>query len=222
MAGGLGDDTYEVAQTTDIVTETADEGIDTVRSSVGYTLGANLENLTLTGTKAISGTGNSLNNVLSGNSAKNKLTGAAGDDRLEGLAGADTLAGGTGNDTYLLGPGYGADTIVENDSTIGNSDSAIFLAGVTDDQLWFRKVGNNLEASIIGTDDRFVLKNWYRGAAFRVERFQITDGAMTMPEARVQGLVNAMAAFSPPALGTTTLPLEYQTALNPVIAASWQ
>ena len=124
MAGGAGDDTYVVAQTADVVIESAGAGLDTVRSSVGYTLGEHLEHLTLTGTKAIHGTGNALANVLTGNNAHNKLTGGAGDDRLAGLAGADTLVGGLGNDTYLLGLGDGADTIVENDSTLGNSDSA--------------------------------------------------------------------------------------------------
>src|SRR5690606_5503441 len=85
MRGGLGNDTYVVAQTGDVVTENANEGTDLVRSSITYTLGSNLENLTLTGTTAINGTGNTLNNVLTGNSANNTLTGNAGDDWLEGL-----------------------------------------------------------------------------------------------------------------------------------------
>ena len=222
LAGGFGDDTYEVAQTSDVVIEKADQGIDTVRSSVGYTLGEHLENLTLTGTKAINGTGNTLANVLTGNSANNKLTGGAGDDRLEGLAGTDTLVGGAGNDSYVLGRGYGADTIVENDSTPENADSATFLDGVASDQIWFRRVGNNLEASIIGTSDALVLRDWYRGAAFRVERFHTTDADKALLESNVQLLVDAMAAFAPPAPGLTTLPPDYQAALNPVIAVNWQ
>jgi len=222
LAGGRGDDTYEVAQTSDVVIESTDQGIDTIRSSVGYTLGEHLENLTLIGTRAINGIGNTLANVLTGNTANNKLTGGAGDDRLEGLVGTDTLVGGSGNDTYLLGRGCGPDTIVENDSTPENSDSATFLGGVETDQIWFRRVGNNLEASIIGTSDALVLRDWYRGAAFRVERFQTTDGDKTLLESSVQSLVDAMAAFAPPAPGLTTLPVDYQAALNPVIAANWQ
>jgi len=62
------------------VIENLNEGTDTVQSSVTYTLGANVENLTLTGSAAINGTGNDLNNVLTGNSAANVLTGGAGND----------------------------------------------------------------------------------------------------------------------------------------------
>jgi Ca2+-binding RTX toxin-like protein len=102
LIGGLGDDIYIVDNAGDTVTELADEGTDTVQSSVAQTLGANVENLTLTGSGKINGTGNALNNVIIGNSAINTLTGLAGDDTLNGGAGADTLVGGTGNDTYVV------------------------------------------------------------------------------------------------------------------------
>jgi Ca2+-binding RTX toxin-like protein len=102
MIGGLGNDTYVVDNTLDIVVENINEGVDLVQSSVTYTLSANVENLTLTGTSAFNGTGNELDNVLTGNSASNTLVGGAGNDRLDGLAGADVLQGGAGNDTYVL------------------------------------------------------------------------------------------------------------------------
>ncbi len=66
LLGGLGNDTYVVDNTGDVITENLNEGIDTVQSSVTYTLAANVENLTLTGTTAINGTGNALDNVLDG------------------------------------------------------------------------------------------------------------------------------------------------------------
>ena len=82
MLGGLGDDTYVVNATGDVITENANEGMDAVQSAIAYTLGANLENLTLTGTGAINGTGNVLNNVLRKHAAT--LDRAAGNDRLVG------------------------------------------------------------------------------------------------------------------------------------------
>jgi Ca2+-binding RTX toxin-like protein len=102
LTGGAGDDTYIVQNAEDKVVENAKEGIDTVLNSVTYTLGANVENLTLTGTAAINGTGNELNNTLTGNVASNYLTGGAGSDVLDGGAGADTLEGNAGNDWYIV------------------------------------------------------------------------------------------------------------------------
>ena len=93
MSGGAGNDTYIVDSATDSVTEAASAGTDTVQSSVNFTLGANLENLTLTGSAAINGTGNDLNNTITGNSASNTLDGGLG---------FDTLIGGDGNDTYIV------------------------------------------------------------------------------------------------------------------------
>jgi len=96
MAGGLGDDTYVVDHASDVTTEAASAGTDTVESSVTRILGTNLENLTLTGATAINGTGNTLNNVLTGNSAANTLTGGTGND---------TMVGGAGNDIYVVDAG---------------------------------------------------------------------------------------------------------------------
>ena len=219
LTGGAGNDTYIVG-TGDTVTEAASAGTDTVQSTVAWILGNNLENLTLTGSSAVNGTGNTLGNVLTGNSANNTLTGNAGNDNLNGGAGTDTLAGGTGNDGYVLGRGYGADTLQENDTTAGNTDVLQFLSGVSTEQIWLRKVSNNLEVSIIGTSDKATLTNWYLGNQYHVEQFKTSDGK-TLLDSRVQNLVSAMAGFAPPAAGQTTLPPNYQTALAPVIAANW-
>ena len=102
LVGGLGDDTYVVDNAGDVITEAASAGTELVQTSVTFTLGTNLENLTLIGASAINGTGNALNNVLVGNDAVNSLTGNGGNDTLDGGLGADTLAGGGGNDTYVV------------------------------------------------------------------------------------------------------------------------
>ena len=92
----IGSDTYVVDATTDVVneTESGSDGVDLIQSSVTYTLPTNVENLTLTGTAAISGTGNELANIILGNGGANTLVGGDG---------ADTLVGGSGNDSMLGG-----------------------------------------------------------------------------------------------------------------------
>jgi Ca2+-binding RTX toxin-like protein len=104
LIGGLGNDIYQVDSTTDVITENASEGTDTIQSSVTYTIASlpNIENLTLTGSSVINGTGNAANNILTGNTANNTLNGGAGNDTLIGGAGKDTLTGGTGTDRFVF------------------------------------------------------------------------------------------------------------------------
>ncbi|MDD2780867.1 calcium-binding protein [Sulfuricurvum sp.] len=103
MYGGLGDDTYIIDSIEDSVVEHLNEGMDTVQSSVTFTLGVNIENLTLMGTGVINGYGNTLNNTLIGNSTNNTL---------DGKSGTDTMSGGAGNDTYIVE--NTGDNVIEN------------------------------------------------------------------------------------------------------------
>ncbi|MDQ0465178.1 hypothetical protein QO010_002962 [Caulobacter ginsengisoli] len=110
MTGGTGNDIYFVDNAGDTTVELAGEGIDIVRASLGWTLGANVEQLELQGSGDINGTGNELANRLAGNAGGNTLSGLAGVDTLDGGAGNDRLIGGTGND--LMTGGSGADAFV--------------------------------------------------------------------------------------------------------------
>jgi serralysin len=122
MIGGGGNDLYFVDNIGDSVIELGGGGTDTVSSSINYTLGANVENLTLTGS-ATHGTGNALNNVITGNALSNHLNGGAGNDRLIGGDGVDYLTGGTGNDVFVG---------EINATKVGSRDGAISLDVILD------------------------------------------------------------------------------------------
>ncbi|GLK90816.1 calcium-binding protein [Pseudomonas turukhanskensis] len=149
LSGGLGDDTYYVGVKGTSVIENDDSGTDTVISAVTYALGANLENLTLTGKAAINGTGNELANTLIGNDGANILDGGAG---------ADSLTGGKGNDTYIVDHlddvvtealNEGTDTIKSSVSfTLGANFENLTLTGAAQDNL--SGTGNALKNTITG------------------------------------------------------------------------
>lgn len=172
MIGGAGNDTYIVDNARDSVRERAGEGTDLAKSSVGFTLGDNLENLLLTGTSAIAGTGNALSNTITGNAGANILKGEGGADRLNGGSGADALYGGSGNDV-LIG---GADA----DRLSGNSgaDTFVFSAASGHDTITdFSTVSDVIDLSAISeitsfsdlkrqhlTDNgSYLLLNWNHG-----------------------------------------------------------
>jgi Ca2+-binding RTX toxin-like protein len=202
MVGGLGNDTYVVDTGTDVITEAVGGGSDSVQSNVTYTLAANVENLTLTGSSAINGTGNASANVFNGNSAANTFTGAAG------------------NDTYNFRRTSGVDTLIDNDSTAGNNDQLLFASDVAANQLWFKHSGNDLVIDIIGTANSAVIKNWYTSGSNHIETLKSGDGK-TLTDNHVQNLVNAMAGLTEPPSGQTSLTPAQQTTLAPVFAANW-
>jgi Ca2+-binding RTX toxin-like protein len=100
MSGGKGNDTYIVESKGDIIVEQVNQGVDNVIASSDYTLSANVENLTISGTSSRAATGNELNNIIIGNVGDNIINGAAGNDLLTGGGGTDNLTGGLGNDVF--------------------------------------------------------------------------------------------------------------------------
>ncbi|HWR38622.1 MAG TPA: RTX toxin [Patescibacteria group bacterium] len=184
MAGGAGNDTYVVDNAGDSIVELAAAGTDNVNSSVNYTLGANLENLTLTGSTATLATGNALDNTILGNSLANVLKGGDGNDSLNGGAGADTLWGEAGLDT--LTGGLGAD-LFEFAGTFGHDWITNDGAGSYGDQVQFdglastdvsiAQSGNDLQLTTSG-GNIVTLTDWYTASGDnKVKAFNFTDGA---------------------------------------------
>jgi Ca2+-binding RTX toxin-like protein len=100
--------------------EKAGNGIDTVLSSVGLSMDAGVENVTLTGVAAINATGNGLDNLMIGNSAANELNGYTGADEMRGGAGNDTYSVDNVGDVVVENVGEGIDTIISKNSlTLG-------------------------------------------------------------------------------------------------------
>jgi Ca2+-binding RTX toxin-like protein len=141
MFGGAGDDVYIVDNLGDIAREGAIAGNDRVQSSVTFTIAAGIEELTLTGTAAINGTGSRLANILTGNSGDNTLLGAGGNDTLLGGDGTDTLNGGTGEDR--LTGGLGSDTFLfasRSSASLGSTvDVVTDFSRLEGDKLAFSK-----------------------------------------------------------------------------------
>jgi len=141
MTGGAGDDTYVVDDIGDTTVESLNEDTDSVSASISFTLGANVENLTITGQAVdnLAGTGNELANQITGDAGANQLTGNAGDDVLDGGAGADTLIGGLGDDRYIIDDlgdtavelaGEGTDTVgTSSDHTLTDNFENLEVSG---------------------------------------------------------------------------------------------
>ncbi len=128
--GGLGNDTYKVDTQALLLFENANEGIDTVESTVSYYLFQNIENLTLAaGAGSIFGVGNDLANVLTGNEGANLLIAGGGDDTVSGGAGNDLIYGQDGADT--LNGDAGIDYLVggAGDDVLHGGDNADALYG---------------------------------------------------------------------------------------------
>jgi hypothetical protein len=160
LVGGAGNDTYVINSTTVQVVENAGDGVDTVESSVNYTLGDNLENLTLSGTTLSRGYGNALNNVLTGSSnVANLLDGMLGDDSLQGKAKNDILRGGAGNDLMrelggnnIFDAGAGDDTLEGKDGNelyIGGTGADVIRTGLGYDVISFNG-GDGIDTVIAG------------------------------------------------------------------------
>jgi Ca2+-binding RTX toxin-like protein len=177
LYGGVGDDTYQV-DALDVIVENAAEGIDAVDAIGNYTLGANIENLTLSGS-ATTGTGNSLDNIIRGDSATNYfLYGGSGNDKVSGNDGNDNLDGGAGND-YLYGGYYG------NDYLNGRLGADTMVGGRGNDKYVVDNVSDVVtENAAEGTDTVVSTIDYVLGA--NVENLTLTDAA-------VKGTGNALS-----------------------------
>jgi Ca2+-binding RTX toxin-like protein len=159
--GGAGDDVFFVDSDTDAVTEFADEGIDTLQTTVSRFIPNNVERVVLTGAGSINAGGNFDNNDFIGNAAANIFTDTSG-----------------GSDTYHFGRGAGNDRIVEFQQNVGEIDTVKIDAGVLLEELLVSRVGNDLVLSIQGATDTMALANWFGAATALVEEVRFDNGVV--------------------------------------------
>jgi Ca2+-binding RTX toxin-like protein len=216
MSGGAGDDIYVVDSSGDAVVELLNEGSDMVQSSISYTLGENIEHLTLLGSAGINGAGNSGANRLTGNAASNVLWGGAGNDTLNGGEGNDRLHGGMGEDIYMFGRGYGLDTI-RDDGTDGAVDTVLFSSDVVLANLAISQMDSGRDIVIaLSATDRIVLDDRLINVNAGADRLRFADGTSLS----VNALVQAMSTFGVRTTGELSLARpDVQQYLAPLLAA---
>ncbi|MHA6833211.1 calcium-binding protein [Ralstonia pseudosolanacearum] len=140
----------------------------------------------------------------------------AGDDRTNDIRvgnGADVIQTGNGVNTIHLGAGQVTLT------NYGGQDTINFASTVQDDQLWFAQDGNDLLVTVDGTTSNLRLTDWFNGATHAT---LVAGDGRQLIDSQVNSLVQAMAQFSLPPVGQTTLSQPQQDSLMPVIAASWR
>ncbi len=156
LVDGNGNDIYVVDTTTDVITETSTGGTDTVQATVTYSLGTNVERLTLTGTANVNGTGNAVANIITGNTGNNFIVGGAGADTLNGGAGSDLVEyfSSAAAVTVNLGlttaqsGGDAAGDLLSNFESIGGSNvgNDVLTGNASDNGIW----GNGGNDTITG------------------------------------------------------------------------
>ncbi|HEX4427124.1 MAG TPA: calcium-binding protein, partial [Terriglobales bacterium] len=110
------------------------------------------------------------------------------------VSGNPIMTGGAGAGTYKFSRGDGQDHIVN--SVTGNSASGEldFGAGIASNQLWFQKSNNDLLISLLGTQDRITVDNWFSANSAQLAEIKLSDGSML--DNSVAQLVQAMATYS--------------------------
>lgn len=150
------------------------------------------QGLTLTqtnGSETINGTG--FGDVIYGMDGNDTIS-ASGNNTFIGGVGNDAISGGTGNDTYIYNLGDGFDTI----SDTGGNDKIVFGEGISQNNLSFEKIGNNLKISINGDEIKGLqINNQFSSSSYKVETIEFHDGS-TLDISNADQLIQAMNSFS--------------------------
>ncbi len=222
LFGYDGDDTIEGGVGSDTINGGA--GIDLVSYS-GSTTGVTI-NLATNSHSGGDAAGDTISNIegVIGSAHADTITGNTGDNFLAGGISNDILTGGNGSDIYFFNRADGLDQVLQASisDAATTTDEIRFGSGIDHDQLWFRQSGNDLLINVIGeVASQVTVKNWYSDTSRQVDKISVAGGTESLLAADVQALVTAMASWSVPPAGQTELTTAQHTALDTLLAASW-
>ena len=167
--------------------------VETLQFADGSTFNLSTQEITLQQTDAddtVKGT--SYNDVIYGNGGHDTINAGEGNDTIVGGIGNDILNGGNGDDTYVYNLGDGFDTITDT----GGDDKIVFGEGISQSDLSFEKIGNNLKISVNGKDDKGIqINDHFRYDSSKVETIEFHDGS-TLDISNADQLIQAMNSFS--------------------------
>ena len=233
LSGGEGDDNIDAGDGNDVSVHgdagkdliTGGAGDDTLYGDIGAdTIDGGIGNDTLWGgTESDTLGGGDGNDVLNGDAGDDKLAGGGGadtlnggdgNDTLSGDAGNDVLAGGLGNDVYAFDAASGSDTIV--DASGGNR---IVMQGVTQDQIWLTRVGNDLKIAAIGSAATITVTGYFAATSPSLIREIATAGSSIFLKYAGSLITQMTAASATPPASVGAVPTAVVTARD---AVWWQ
>jgi Ca2+-binding RTX toxin-like protein len=142
-----------------------DAGNDTLWGGIG-------DDILVGGDGADTLNGDAGNDQISGGAGADVLAGADGDDTLSGDIGDDALQGGLGNDNYAFDGNSGNDTIVD-----ASGINRILVSGVTQDNLWLTRSGNDLRIGVIGGTTQITVSGYFASTNPTLVREIVTAGS---------------------------------------------
>ncbi|MFT4276299.1 MAG: calcium-binding protein, partial [Rhodopseudomonas sp.] len=167
--------------------------------------------------------GDAGNDIIIGAAGNDILIGGVGNDILNGGVGNDTLVGGGGSDVYVINRGDGQDHIKNGIATnMGVSGELDFGPNISIDQLWFQKSNSDLVVSVLGTDDRVIVDQWYSSDMSQLNQIKLSDGSLL--DSGISQLVQAMAIYSAENVAFNVAAASQvppDPALQGAIAAAW-
>ncbi|EJN09602.1 hemolysin-type calcium binding protein related domain containing protein [Herbaspirillum sp. YR522] len=131
------------------------------------------------------------------------------------------MNGGTGNDTYIFSRDSNADVISHNRYGADEFDTVLFGDDISEDHIWLKRAGYDLELRLLETDDKLTVRNWYLGSAYQIDAFQLQNGKQLRAN-QVESMVGSIATLLQPGSRVSDLSADQKLTLAAVAGANWR